>query len=73
MGTINVGGVNESHKNLYPTLATCNEEILEDEFKKLLNNEEYRFNTIKYAWEKVNSLYSFDVCKKQLKNLYLKN
>jgi|TARA_R110001583_G_scaffold72898_3_gene203525 hypothetical protein len=73
VGTINVGGVNESHKNLYPTLATCNEEILEDEFKKLLNNEEYRFNTIKYAWEKANSLYSFNVCKKQLKNLYLKN
>jgi hypothetical protein len=72
-GTINIGGVNDSHKNLYPTLATNDEIVLEQEFKKIISDDEYRFNIISYAWEKVNQLHSFKSCKDQITKLYLEN
>ena len=70
-GTINIGGLNESHKNLYPTLATNDEQVLEDEFKKLISDDEYRFSIINNAWTLVNKLYSFKICKSQLQQLYI--
>ena len=42
VGTINIGGLNDSHKNLYPTLATNDERVLEQEFKKIISDDEYR-------------------------------
>ncbi len=57
VGSINIGGMNESHKLLFPETATCDLNILEEKFV------EY------YAWNKLNELYSIDVVKKQLLNM----
>jgi hypothetical protein len=72
-GTINIGGLNDSHKNLYPTLATNDEQILEQEFKKMITDDKYRFDIISSAWQKVNELHSFKTCKEQISELYLGN
>ena len=72
-GTINIGGLNDSHKNLYPTLATNDERILEQEFKKMITDDKYRFDIISSAWQKVNELHSFKTCKEQISELYLGN
>ena len=66
VGSINVGGVNESHRLLFPETATCDESILEARFVKYLNNPTKRFEAIEYAWKKVNELYSLNTIKKQL-------
>ena len=66
VGSINIGGVNENHSLLYPETATCDESILEEKFVEYLNNPEKRFDTIKYAWEKLNEFYGSVVVKKQL-------
>ena len=61
------------HKNLYPTLATNDERILEQEFKKMITDDKYRFDIISSAWQKVNDLHSFKTCKEQISELYLGN
>ena len=66
VGSINIGGENESHRILYPETATCDVNILEKRFVEYLNNPEKRFDTIKYAWEKLNEFYGSVVVKKQL-------
>ena len=70
VGSINIGGMNESHEILYPETATCNEKILEEKFDEYFNSPEKIFETIDYAWSKLNSTYSFNVVKKQLEELY---
>ena len=66
VGSINIGGVNESHHILYPETATCDVEILEKRFVEYLNNPEKRFEVVKYAWDKLNEFYGSVVVKKQL-------
>ena len=66
VGSINFGGMNESHQVLFPETATCDESILEEKFVEYLENPEKRFEVITYAWNKLNELYSMDVVKKQL-------
>jgi len=66
VGSINIGGVNESHHILYPETATCNQEILEKRFVEYLNNPEKRFEVIEYAWNNLNTFYGEKVVRKQL-------
>ena len=70
VGSINVGGVNESHEILYPDTATCDLNILEDVMDVYIKDENSRFKAIEYAWEKVNQEFSFKKVKSQIKELY---
>ena len=66
VGSLNIGGLNESHQHLFPETASPNLKIIEEKFKEYLIDEVVRFRAIEYAWNKVNELYSFDVVKQQL-------
>jgi len=66
VGSINIGGVNESHRLLFPETATCDESTLEARFVEYLNNPTKRFEVIEYAWTKLNEFYGSNVVKKQL-------
>jgi len=66
VGSINFGGMNESHKLLFPETATCDLNVLEEKFVEYLESPEKRFEAITYAWNKLNELYGMDVVKKQL-------
>ncbi len=70
VGSINIGGLNESHHLLFPETATCDKKILEERFEEYLKDVDKRFQVIEYAWEKLNEHYSFKVIKKQLTDLY---
>ena len=70
-GTINIGGMNESHNILFPDTATCDVVLLENKFVEYLNDYELRSKAIEYAWNKVNEVFSFDVVREQIKNIYL--
>ena len=70
VGSINIGGVNESHHILYPDTATCDVKVLEDVMDGYIKDETKRFSAISYAWEKVNENFSFNKVKTQLENLY---
>ena len=70
VGSINVGGVNESHEILYPDTATCDLNILEGVMDMYIKDENSRFKAIEYAWEKVNQEFSFKKVKSQIKELY---
>jgi hypothetical protein len=66
VGSVNLGGLNESHHILFPDTATNDENILEEKFKQYLDDENELFRAIQYAWEKLNEKYSFNVVKQQL-------
>jgi len=66
VGSINIGGVNESHHLLYPETATCDLNKLENKFVEYLNNPKKRFEVIEYAWNKLNEFYGEIVVMKQL-------
>ena len=71
VGSINIGGVNDSHKFLYPETATCDTDKLEEVFVSYLEDENKRFETIKYAWEKVNEICGFDTVRKVFEEEFL--
>tara|TARA_R110000737_G_scaffold278432_1_gene285203 strand:- start:1304 stop:2374 length:1071 start_codon:yes stop_codon:yes gene_type:complete len=70
-GSINIGGVNDSHQFLYPETATCNLSKLEDVFVKYHEDENARFEAVRYAWERVNELSGFDNVKRLFKEEFL--
>lgn len=67
LGTINIGGVNDSHYHLYPTLANNDFNILETEIEKCLNDSAYMLNIITNAYETVHKHYSIPAVSKTLK------
>ena len=69
VGSINIGGMNESHHILFPDTATCDKKILEEKFEMYLKDLNKRGKALEFAWEKLNQTYSYDVVKKQLNNL----
>ena len=71
-GIINLGGVNDSHFTLFPKTAHNDEHLLEKQFFEYLNNYDKRIETMTYAWNKVNEIYSFESTRKQFDNI-LKN
>ena len=70
VGSIHIGGLNESHHILYPDTATCDEIVLEDVLEGYIKDETKRFSAIEYAWEKVNENFSFNKVKNQIENMY---
>ena len=70
VGSIHIGGVNESHHILYPDTATCDVKVLEDVIDGYIKDETKRFSAIEYAWEKVNENFSFNKVKNQIESLY---
>lgn len=70
VGSINIGGLNESHQVLFPETATCDEKILEEKIVEYLENEEKQFETIQYAWTKLNELFHPKLLKKQIEGIY---
>ena len=70
VGSINIGGMNESHHILYPETATCDKMILEEKFVEYLRDLNKRFQVIEYAWNKLNENYGYTVVKNQLTSLY---
>jgi len=70
VGSIHIGGVNESHHILYPDTATCDVKVLEDVIDGYIKDETKRFGAIEYAWEKVNENFSFNKVKNQIESLY---
>ena len=69
VGSLNFGGLNESHTLLFPKTATCDLKQLEDIFVECLNNDKVRFEMIEYAWNKVNEVYGFNTVTKQIQEL----
>jgi hypothetical protein len=70
VGSINIGGNNESHASLFPNTSGIDETELEKNFVELLNSTDKQIETITYAFQKLNKLYSFDNVKSQIKKLY---
>jgi hypothetical protein len=70
VGSINFGGLNESHEILYPETATCDEKLLEEKFVEYFKSPEKAFQVISNAWDKLNETYSFKVVRNQLETLY---
>jgi len=64
VGSINIGGENDSHQFLYPDTATCDLNKLEEIFVKYFEDENARFEAIQHAWEKVNEIGGFDSVRK---------
>ena len=71
VGSINIGGCNDAHEVLYPKTATCDWDILEEQFYKYHTDAEKRFNVINQAWESVNKIFSFDAIIKQFKERFV--
>lgn len=68
--TIMIGGLNDSHKLLYPNLASCDLNVLIEEFNKLETDEMYYANTINHASKTVEDIYSFKTVTNQIKTMY---
>ena len=71
VGSINIGGENDSHEFLYPETATCDTDKLEEVFVKYFEDENARFEAIEYAWKTVNEICGFDAVRKSLKKEFL--
>jgi hypothetical protein len=69
VGSINLGGVNESHDVLFPDTATNDWYYLEQKFVQLCRDSQARQEILEYAWEKLHKTYSFDVARKQIEEL----
>ena len=68
-GVINVGGSNNSHKYLFPELATNDLSQLESVIEKIISDQNKRVEIMQFAFNKVNKLYSFDTVRRQVKEL----
>lgn len=66
LGTLNIGGLNDSHFHLYPSTSTNDFSILEQEIVKCLNDQPYIESLIISAWDNVNKLYSLNAVKQIL-------
>jgi len=63
LGVINIGGVNDSHFNLWPKTCHNNLNQLTDFIEKCLDNPEYRFTIMQESFEKASQIYSFEAVK----------
>ena len=70
VGSIHIGGVNESHEILYPNSATCDEKILEELMDEYVSDEVKRFQLLNMLGIKVNEEFSFKKVRKQIEELY---
>lgn len=65
LGVIHIGGLNDSHTILWPETATNDLNQLEYYVNLYLTDYEKRIQTIQYAYNKVNEIYSYDSVYKQ--------
>jgi hypothetical protein len=72
VGSINVGGLNESHEVLYPSTCGIDLKYLENKFVEILDDSKKQFEIISYAWNMLNATYSFETVKSQILSLYSK-
>ncbi len=70
VGSINLGGLNESHFYLYPETANNDPKLLEEKFVQYLKDETYRFRVLNHAWETLNEIYNYKLVEKQLEDVY---
>jgi hypothetical protein len=70
IGSMHIGGLNESHEILYPDSATCDEKVLEDLMDRYIGDENLRFQAIEHAWNKVNEEFSFKKVRTQIEEIY---
>ena len=68
-GIINIGGLTDSHKILFPETATQNLNVLENRVAEYLSNPQKRFEVIQYALNKLWEYYSYESAKKRLDNI----
>ncbi len=69
VGSLNIGGHNDTHRVLFPNTATTNEEVLEERFAKYLEDTNTIVEDLSYAWEKLNEYHSFSAVEKSLQEL----
>lgn len=69
LGVINIGGVNDSHFNLWPDTCHNNLDELTRFVAHCLDNPEYRFTIMKDAFEKVSKIYSFEAVKNKFNTI----
>ena len=65
LGIIHVGGLNDAHSILWPETATNDLDQLEHYVNLYLTDYNKRIETIQYAYNKVNEIYSYDSVYKQ--------
>ena len=65
-GTIQIGGINDNHRLLYPDTATTDWNVLEERILEYMNNETSRFEVINYAWTKLNEVFGFDAVRNNI-------
>jgi len=68
LGVINFGGCNNPQYSLFPSTATNDFSLLENQINNCLNDHNYLISIIESAWNKVNNLYSLESVKKVLIN-----
>ena len=69
LGVVNVGGNTDPYYSLFPSTATTNFSVLEQQISKCLDDQNYLTSLIESAWVKVNELYSME----SVKNVLLSN
>ena len=69
IGTVMIGGCNDSHKILYPELAHCDIDKLIDQFIKMETDSVYYQSIVDYAMDTVYNIYSFDTIRLQIQNI----
>tara|TARA_B100000519_G_scaffold200182_1_gene212834 strand:- start:586 stop:1617 length:1032 start_codon:yes stop_codon:yes gene_type:complete len=70
VGSINIGGLNNSHMELYPETATNDRKVLEEKFVEYMEDENKRGEVVQKAWDRVNELYSHTAVRKQIGKLF---
>ena len=68
LGIINFGGMQDSHKILWPDLATNDEQILKEKFNQIINNATLHNTYIENAFIQAQAIYSH----KSVKERFLK-
>jgi hypothetical protein len=71
-GTINIGSNNDTNQFLFPKTRSTDWDVLEAEFVKMINNQEYLISIVTNAFEQVNKVYSYDVVREKIINIYNK-
>ena len=66
LGIINFGGIQDSHKILWPDLATNDEQILKEKFNQVINDTTLHNTYIKKAFLNAQSIYNHEAVKTQL-------
>lgn len=69
VGIINIGGVNDSHFNLWPDTANNDLTHLSHVFEKCISDIDYRIKLITGAFNKCNEIYSFNSVKNTIINI----